>query len=295
MAEMWAEIFTYLKEDAVLLEWLSSEDEARTLHTVNIAKAREWQAALAYQGFDVKRVLRNLRANYNTYMQDTPGAATKYEVPVKDADGDRMVTYTNKELLASDIQFLVTVFAVRGCKWEEVINKSEAWLIGILDMLKGKLGLTVDSNAAGVALPPDTITIARISACFPITICKLFHEGIGKLLVSHEQVGLDEGISKAVLCPYFSSCIPKEWVDVERNVNLFFLLVHVVVDDHIHRGTKNYTCLDDMFNYYRASYDSVAMPPGPRKKFCLHKSCNCPFHRVLQRNPPCCFRSRGED
>ncbi|KAG5877608.1 hypothetical protein JTB14_010295 [Gonioctena quinquepunctata] len=87
---------------------------------------------------------------------------------------------------------------------------------------------------------------------------KRVYKAIGKLMVSHEQAGLSDTVSKALLCPNFTSCIPI----------LLFFLIQLIVDDVIHRGDENITNLDDMFNYYRAAYDSLAMPSVSTVKYC---------------------------
>jgi hypothetical protein len=81
-------------------------------------------------------------------------------------------TYSNKESLVSDIEFIIFLFAERGSTNKKYISKSLEGVQTIMGWLIEKYGINVVVNAPLTALQPDVVTIPRIVACFPAKICE---------------------------------------------------------------------------------------------------------------------------
>lgn len=102
-------------------------------------------------------------------MDQNAGNATVYALVVKNPDGSqKTINYRAEETLAKDLQFLLTVFCIRGCCWDKIIQKSGEDACLILNHLKEKLQFDTTVRPAGKSLPDDIITVARLAACFPI-------------------------------------------------------------------------------------------------------------------------------
>nr|QWX94188.1 putative nucleocapsid protein [Gonipterus platensis bunyan-like virus] len=263
----WDDIVTYLKSDDAVKVWLESDEEAKDLEAVTREDIADWTELFTYKGFNVLRILRLIKSHHDAYMADSQNALTdyKYKIIVKGVEVERI--YTNKEKLHKDIQFLITLFVVRGNNTKRVLEKANPDLSAIIEMLKEKLHLDVDSHQANAALDDKTITIPRICACFPTITCNLYNSGVGKYLLTLQQMGLDNTVSKAVLTPFFTSCIPHKFINKVDNENLLFFISHIIVDDVIHKKDKSFTDLTVMLAYYKAAYGSPGTPQTSREKF----------------------------
>ncbi|KAG5869205.1 hypothetical protein JTB14_006529 [Gonioctena quinquepunctata] len=266
--DAWVSIIAWFKEDADIRLWLDSGDEDVAIKTIDKDTLDKWRSLLLYQGFDIKRVVRIAYKNYEAFTDANKDKEEVFTYPTVVNGANKVITYSNQESFSSDLHFIITVFALRGCRWDKITVKSVEGACKILEMLKEKLVLKTDPNTQGETLGLDDRSVARLTACFPLTICDIYDQGYGKPMVSMEQLSLPNSISKAVQCPFLSSCLPREWIDKDKNVNLTFFLVHLCVDDLIHRTDKQITLLADMFQYYRASYDSTAAPAAARRTYC---------------------------
>lgn len=264
----WQDIVNVLKQDDVLKDWLEADNEATLLEKVSATDMKDWSEFFVYQGFNVIRILRQIKSNYDTYMNDASNAANafKYKILVNNKYEEK--EYTNRENLSRDLHFLITVFVIRGNNIDKIFQKSDNELSQILEMLREKIGLDVDKHDPNQALGDKVITIPRICACFPTITCNLYHAGIGKLLVSFTDLGLVDTVTKAVLSPFFTSCIYRGALSKNTNENMLFFVVHICIDNVIHKKDKKYTGLMEMLAYYKAAFESPATPELARKKFC---------------------------
>lgn len=265
----WQDIIEYLKTDSEVKAWLESDNEATDLEGPNADDVNSWTEFFTYRGFNVLRILKLLKNHYDAYTTSatTPDLTFSYNVMVNGSLVARV--YTNKEKLHRDVQFLITLFALRGNNIEKITKKSHHELSDILEMLKEKLVLDFDVHASNESLDDKTITIPRLCACFPTITCNLYHAGVAKYLVSLEQMKLPLTVSKAVLTPYFAACIPSSFVDLTNNVHLLFFIPHIIVDNVIHKKDKRFTDLPDILAYYKAAYESPATPLKSREKYMI--------------------------
>jgi hypothetical protein len=101
-------------------------------------------------------------------------------------------------------------------------------------------------------------------------VCEYFHLGYGNALVTFLDLGIRESknISRSVLCPHFTSLIPREIMRSSTAFHLISFLVHVCVDDVLHKKARNVTDLDKIFTYYCDQYNTPATPQDARVSFC---------------------------
>ncbi|KAL1509946.1 hypothetical protein ABEB36_004610 [Hypothenemus hampei] len=251
----WEEVVAVLRTVPEISEWFEAEDPAN-LKEITRVTLEIWKEATLYQGFDVYRIIKLLRANYQAYMASLLEEQVSYEVTVNGTK--KTFRYSNNEKLTTDIHFILFLFANRGCSVQKVLEKSTDQIRTVMDWLISKLNLDITENEPGRSLGPDIITIPRIAACFPTVFCNVFHAREAKPIVTLSQLNLPESTSHAVLCPALASCVPPECIEKAENVHIVFFCVHVLLDDVLHKKDKRLTELDQMFAYYKAAYGSVA-------------------------------------
>lgn len=264
--DLWGSIFAWIKEDQTLAEWLTVEEEAIVLN--NDPDILElWSLFTQYQGFDIKRILLNMRRSFTTYVAEVATQDTSVTFTVNGEDG--VFRYTNKESMARDVSFLCFLFSTRGSTWEKFQAKSVPQLSLVTGWLKAKYQIDDTVNDANSSLDPDVVTIPRIAACFPIKMCEYMGLGYGKKLCTLEQMGLGgiNGISNAVLSPFYNCTIPHSWCRIGQAPHIYFFIVHVYVDNTIHRKQRDYTDLDTMFTYYSAAFRTPGVPQMSRIKY----------------------------
>jgi hypothetical protein len=262
----WEAIIRWLREDDKLAEWLTAA-EGDLLASDRINQLPVWKALLSYQGFDRKRILRNMIRSKREY-DDTKEIQT-VRINTRVGHEERVFVYTNKETMAADIEFLIFLFVERGSTNRNYTTKSLGEVAGWL-IEKYKIDITV--NKPLTALAPDVVTLPRIVACFPGKICEYYHRNYGNTLATFLDIGLmrPEGVSRALLCPHFTALIPQEVVRVSSTIHYVSFLVHVVVDDILHKKVGNYTELENIFIYYSAEYHAAWTPQDARISFCDH-------------------------
>lgn len=268
MTTYWDDIIAFLKTDPVVRVWLDTDDTSDELELIPDTDSENWALILAYQGFDILKIISLLKVNHSAYMVAHDKDRTEYEFKVMKDGREQVIKYTNVETLQKDIHFLITLFNIRGNNFDKITKKGLPELSAVLEMLKEKLDIDFTTHAPGTPLDPKTITLPRICACFPTIVSNQFQKGYAKILIAPITVGLPNDIPKSALCPFIISCIPKTICKKgDNNVNLLFFLMHLKTDEILHRKENNYTDLEDMFVYYRAAYDSVGVPTTARVKF----------------------------
>jgi hypothetical protein len=261
-ASPWGPVIAWLREDKTIAEWLT-DAEAQVLINQRLDDLPVWKALTLYQGFDMKRTVRNMFSSYRTYIRDKE----RQEVAVQLKVGSELrdFRYNNHETIASDVELLIFLFANR-----KYTAKSHPELKTITDWLIEKYGINVTVNLPLAALDPDVVTIPRIVACFPGKVCEFFNKGFGNNLSTFNDIGImiPGTLSKSILCPHFTALIPQDIVRNSTSIHYVSFLVHVVVDDVIHKKEGNYTNLENIFTYYRAKYNSNVTPQSGRVAFC---------------------------
>lgn len=283
--QSWQSIIRWLREDEILRGWLT-DAEATLLASDRINELPIWKALLQYQGFDIKRILRNMFRAREDYMQ----RVEFHQVEVQLRVGQREVgfIYTNRETMAFDIEFLIFLFAERGSTNAKYVQKSIPELGQITDWLIEKYGIDIHVNLPLTALDPDLVTLPRIVACFPAKIFEYYHRDFGNTLTTFHDIGIDEpgNLSRSILCPHFTALIPREVVRINYAIQMISFLVHVVTDDILHKKTGNYTELENIFIYYSAEYYTPGTPQRARVSFCRRMGLMLPdqprFIQVLE-------------
>lgn len=249
----WTPIFEFLSEDATIATWLTDE-QRRVLEGQQLEELPIWRALLLYQGFDLKRIIRNMIARRREYQDRVAFEEVRQNLRV----GDREVefVYNNQESMAKDLELIIFLFAERGNTVDKITEKSIPVVATIIGWLTEKYELDTTNHAPGTALLPDVVTISRIVSCFPVKICEYYHRGFGNALYSHRDIGIqvDPHPTRSLLCPHLIAMVPRRFCEMCPNIHLLFFLCHVLVDGVIHRKLRNYTPLQTMFTYYAAEY-----------------------------------------
>lgn len=293
----WGPVITWLREDPTLHAWLT-DAEGNLLASDRRTQLPVWKAIFQYQGFDIKRILRNMVKNYDKYLTDKQLSEVKFSVIVNNQP--REFVYTNKETMMADIEFLIFLFAERGSTNKKYTGKSIDQVKVITDWLVEKYGLDTDVNLPLTSLAPDTITIPRIVACFPGKICEYYHRGYGNSLATFHDIGIGRpgNLSRSVLCPHFTALMPRSIARVSNSMNYISFVIHIVVDDILHKKAENYTALDNILTYFSAEFNSPGTPHESRMNFCRHMGLLSPtgerFVEMLERQRDFCINAIRE-
>jgi hypothetical protein len=206
--------------------------------------------------------------NKNHYLANTERAGVGTDIQI--GSETRTFEYTNHESLASDIEFLIFSFLERGSTISKYKDKLPNTLKTITDWLVEKYKINITVNQPLTSLKPDIITIPRIVACFPGKVCQYFHLGLGNAPVTFLDLGITDSknISRSVLCPQFTALIPREIMRSSTALHFISFLVHVVVDDDLHKKARNFTDLDNIFTYYCAEHNTPNTPQDSRVTVC---------------------------
>lgn len=211
--------------------------------------------ALEYQGFDPMVIVRAMSQAGKAYK------AAKRPLQQWDlsnvagdlawtADSEYDNKYSNEETFLKDVQFLITMFLTRNNHFDKVTRKSRGGVGAILDMLKAKYNIDDGQHGPGVALDSATITLPRITGCFPTVACRMFHDGVAKQIVpfsSLPHIPESVNLSKALVCPFMASCVPKSIIEKDQqNIHPVLILVAIRLDDVIHKKEQNFTHIRDI-------------------------------------------------
>lgn len=265
---IWGSIFDWIKQDESLNTWLTPNEQNVFMNNdPNMLVL--WNQATLYQGFDIKRILRIMKVAYETYSTDTDEQNVEVVFTINGVQ--QTFRYSNKESMARDVSFLCFLFSTRGSTWEKFQAKSIEQLSIITDWLKAKYQIDDSVNDANSSLDPDTVTIPRIAACFPVKMCEYMALGYGKQMCTLAQMGLGEidQISQAVLSPFFNCTLPHAWCVQGHAPHIFFFLLHVYVDNTIHKKERDYTDLDTMLTYYSAAFRTPGVPQLTRARYAV--------------------------
>jgi hypothetical protein len=280
-AAAWAPIISWLREDEQIAEWLT-EAEATLLSSDRRNNLPVWEAILEYQRSDkkiirqstnikdLKRTMRNMIKNRDYYMETKD--LQRVEIRVRVGDEDRTISYTNRETMVSDMEFLIFFFAKHGFTNRKYTSKSLEEVSMIAGWLIEKYGIDISVNLPLTAIAPDVVTLPRIVACFPAKVCKYYHLGFSNTLATFLDIGLvrPEGLSRSLLCPHFTALLPRELMRRSTTMQYVSFLVHVVTDDILHKKAGNYTDLENILIYYSAEYHNPCTPHDSRLVFCDH-------------------------
>lgn len=272
----WDTIITWLREDPEISAFLDATFEAE-ITTEDVLLWKDWAAAAAYQGFDVKVIIKTLHANYVNYMNGAGRTRQTKQIDVVVNGVSKKIEVCNQWSMPKDMQMIIMIFAVRGSTWTKLKDKSMTGLIDYLEWVQEKYDIDETVHKSCTSLSSTDVTIPRIAGCFPGILCKIFHNNMGKELMTLTDIGVHPlagaaavavPISHCILTPYFASMIPNNWMNPNTNYHLVFFLVHLILDTVIHRKTQSYTPLDIMLQYYKAEWNSPATPSASRLTFC---------------------------
>jgi hypothetical protein len=158
----------WIREDPVLQEWLT-DTEANLLSDDRPKDLPVWKALLLYQGFDIKRILRIMCANRDTYFKEKGLEEVVADLMV----GDRKVifSYSNQKSMMNDIYFLIFLFVKPRSTNKKYTSKPLQQVKDITDWLSEKYWIDSTVNDPMASIDTDLITVPRIVACFPGKIC----------------------------------------------------------------------------------------------------------------------------
>lgn len=265
-ATYWAPVFAWLREDDTIAGWLT-DAEKDVLSDAQAEDLPIWQAFFQYQGFDIKRIIRNMIRRGNTYVQNT--TLDTIEKTFTIGGQEKIFLYTNHETLAKDVEMIIFLFAERGNAVQKINAKSIGEVGRLMNWLEQKYELDTTQHASGTSLDPDMVTISRVVSCFPIKICEYFHRGFGKALFSFIDLHIvpPAALSRSILCPHIVAMLPREYVETELSAHYVFFYGHCLVDRVIHRKTRAFSGLKEIFTYYSAEFRTPITSQVSRKNF----------------------------
>lgn len=272
MGDYWTDIIAYLKTAPVIKEWLEKDGETEGLKTLTDEDLMNWSGALQYKGFSIINIITLIKKSHDDYMNSNSGSVQEFPISFIAGGVQKQFKYSNLEKLSKDIQMLITLFMVRGNNFDKIKDKSLGNMSDLINCLIEKLSIDTEQHAPNTSLDPNLITLPRICACFPVIACNIQEKAVAKTVCTLQDLGIEGAVSSVILTPFFTSCIPRSSIVVgESNMHILFFIVHIVVDDVLHRKKHDFTDLQTMLQYYQASYDSPAVPQKSRLAYCRVK------------------------
>lgn len=265
-AAYWNPIFAWLSEDPDIAAWLT-DAEQQVIRDAQEGELPIWRALFQFQGFDAKRIIRNMVLRSREYMANQPRAEVEFAYMVE--GNRRTYKYSNLETMAKDVEMIVFLFAERGNAVNKITAKSLPVVGQIIEWLTNKYALDVQPHAPGTALDPDVVSISRVVSCFPTKICEYYHRGYGNALYSFNDIGIEptEDLSRSLLCPHLIAMIPLTFVQPNPQVHFVLFAGHLQVDRVIHRKTRQYSTMRELFTYYAAEYRTPVTSQASREAF----------------------------
>lgn len=254
-APIWEAIATWFAEEAEL-EFVRNEIANLAIEEATMGT---WKELVAYQGFDVKKVMIAMKRASEAYTQNSTGRV-EYAATLTPGGGNVDFRWSNQEPKLKDMMLLIYLFANRGSSWAKIKEKSISVMGDIMDMLEVKYNIDVTKRTGETSLKPDTVTLPRIAACLPMLVCTFYHLGHGKPLCSLEELGLTGEISKSILCNSFPCVIPQGLTGNNKRIHFLSFYVHLKVDKVIHKKDQKYTDVHQILTYYTASHNTPAVP-----------------------------------
>lgn len=263
----WEPVFDWISDDAAIAAWLN-QAQKDVLTNAQVAELPIWRDFMRFQGFDIKRIIRNMITRRAAYVATAPN--TEIRKVLTEQPQQVVFSYFPHATLAQDIELIIFLFAERGNTIRKIEAKSFPELRKVIDVLIAKYDLDVTPHPAGDALEPDVVSIARVVACFPIKICEYFHRGYGKLLCQPREIGFaaTDNITKSVCCPHLVAMLPTAALRTTPRVHVIVFLCHLRVDEVIHRKDRRFTATDTMLTYYKAEFRTPITNQASRLGFC---------------------------
>lgn len=272
MESYWDDVIAYLRTAPTVKAWLDHDDETRSIREITDEDLLDWINALQYKGFNILNILTLVKKSYDDYMNSARGDEIIFTVKYSTGGVSKSFGYSNKQKLSRDIHMMITLFMVRGNNLDKIKEKSMGNMSDLISCLVEKLSIDVEHHNPTTSLEPNLITMPRLCACFPIIACEIQERMVAKSVCTPSDLGLTGDISAVIFTPFFTSCIPKESIVIgNENMHLLFFVVHIVVDDTLHRKKRDFTDLQSMLQYYQAAYDSPAVPHKSRLAYCRAK------------------------
>lgn len=250
------------------LATITTKDELKEIFKFSADEWGKWREVMLYQGFNPRHILRLMKSSATAWMAANALESVTLKVNYNGADVD--VTWTNHQVISLDVQILIEIFGTRGATWTKLKGKSTEMVKTYLTWMEAKYNFETRTNAAGTALGADVITIARVIGCFPHIVCHMYQRGVGRVMFDIAESGLGDAYAgpRSILSPFFCSVIPREYSAAGDACHYFFFLIHVLVDDVVHKKTGDFTSLESMIQYYLAAYRSEATPRMSRILYC---------------------------
>lgn len=238
----------------------STWDELKTLTQAVLSI---WKTSTEYQGFDAKALLVSLM-NKHTVGNNSPLVSSRVEI-----DDNHSYTFTNHEAFMKDMTFLIMLFGNRGSNLAKIKTKTRDDVNVIIDFLIQKYNIIHRQRRPVTGFDQDlgklSVTLARITACLPLTLCSLASQNMVRVLVNFSDLGdPNSQLSKALLVPHFSSAIPFAQAIGSHYVSF---LVSVITDNIINTKTKTLTPLKQILTHYEASYRTAITTQAVRTAF----------------------------
>lgn len=273
MENYWEDVITYPRSAPAVRAWLDADDEKTSIREIAEADLEDWTSALQYKGFNILNILTLVKKSYDDYTNSAKGEPVVFEVVYSTGGVTKRFGYTNQQKLSRDIHMMITLFMVRGNNLEKIKEKSMGNMSDLINCLVEKLSIDVEHHNPTTSLEPNLITMPRLCACFPIIACDIQEKLVAKSVCTFSDLGINGEVSSVILTPFFTSCIPRESIVIGiENMHLLFFVVHIVVDDILHRKKRDFTELQAMLQYYQAAYDSPAVPHRSRLAYCRAKN-----------------------
>lgn len=271
-----AKMTEYLKTSPTLKTWLSDETELETLFSKLRQQAKDWEAAVQYEGFNVLKVLGTAKKTYDEWVVRVAEAEEKLHTVIfpKELLGTAEDwPFDLRTSFAETVNFLLFIFVNRGCTWVKITAKISKPTSEFLELAKVALGLDTEEHPSSHALPPDTVTIARLAQCLPFIVLEFHHLGKAKLFFAKSRLGQGlENLSDVILCSLFNCVIPysSKQHPVDKNPHFVCFLADVLMDGVINKKKEKLTDLDELFGYYAAGFHTEAVPPHARVHLLKH-------------------------
>lgn len=257
---------------SVVAEREMTDDDAKELLSTfrigdieaNIDFLRKVEKLCKYEGFNPREIAFSLLEKHKATkaLVTADPERNKRRVIGSMSDGS-VIEITNNMEFKEDMQFLCLIFITRGSAYDKILRKSNEFVRGVMDMMKGKYGINTAKRGAGRPLDSTTITIPRISASFPALTVDLFDRKIGRPIVDPSIIFPGVELPRALFSPMASSMLP-EHVNSPKAV---MVAIAIAIDDVLHPMDQK-TSLQNIYTYFMASYTSTAMTKFIKIEYC---------------------------
>lgn len=254
----------------IITEWFSEDKDLEWVKdglvdfTIQQEELAGWEQAVRYQGFDVKILLKKLKASFTRY--ETQARETTSFI-YKTKDGDKTFSYSNKEHIMKDIALMLYMFANRGTSWTHLKQKSRKEFQDIMLWMEEKYQIDTSKREAGQSVGPEVVIVSRIAACFPLKVCEFFDNNHGRILFPLKEIDIASP-TRSIYCGSFTSMIPMNDATYSC-LHYISFYTHYLNDRVLHADKGKYTKIKQMMTYYKAAHNSVAVPNGARLKYMI--------------------------